>query len=169
MNVLTIYPRGYTTGKADAPHRQVSAGDLVVDSLYEYMVSSQGRVKNWKFYSQILDAALIHFGDFHEWFDTQLSNPHLSGPKREYLIDTVAFINGDTRQMNHTSWMFVLEEVGLRAEQVNIQRYFESSQYLSKGLTTIQILQQWTQRPEGFADLLTTLYVLFGHVGRTPA
>lgn len=169
MNVLAIYPRGYTTGPVDAPARQVSAGDLVVDSLYDYLVSSRGRQKNWKFHGQILDAALVHFGDFHTWLDSQLSNPHLSGPKRDYLIDTLSFINGQARIMDHTAWMYVLDEVNLRAEQVNIQRYFESSQFLKQGLTTIQILQQWCERPDGINDLITTLYVLFGHVGRTPA
>lgn len=169
MDVLTIYPRGFTTGRADAPNRQVSAGDLVVDSLYDYLASSQGRPKNWKFQAQITDVALIHFGDFHEWLDTQISNPHLSGPRREYLIDTINFINGKPRQMNSSGWMFVLEDLQLRAEQVNIRRYHESSQYLEKGLTTVQILQKWCERPEGINDLITTLYVLFGHVGRTPA
>lgn len=170
MNVLTIYPRGYTTGKVDAPNRQVSAGDLVADSLYDYLGSSQGRAKNWKFCSQILDLALIHFGDFHEWLDTQLSNPHLTGAKREYLIETVAFIvSGTPRRVNHASWMFMLEESKVTPEQMNFQRRYESGQHLSKGMSTVQILQSWCKRPEGINDLITTLYVLFGHVGRTPA
>lgn len=170
MNVLTIYPRGYTTGKVDAPSRQVSAGDLVADSLYDYLISSQGRAKNWKFCSQILDAALIHFGDFHEWLDTQLSNPSITGVKREFLTETIAFIvSGTPRAVNHASWMFMLNEVKLTPDQLNFARRYESGQLLSKELSTVQILQMWCKRPEGINDLITTLYVLFGHVGRTPA
>lgn len=165
---LIFYPRGYTVGPADAQDRGVSTGDLVVDSLYEYLMSSKGRTKNWKFHAMVLDAALIHFGDFHAWFDTQLGNPLIVGPYREFLIQTAQFIDGRPRPVHHASWIFMLGS----QEPVNIQtpvrRYYESSQYLPN-LTTIRILQKWCEKKDGVYDLLQTMYVLFGRVGRTPA
>ncbi len=169
MKTLLIYPRGYTTGSADAPIRQLSSGDLVVDSLYDYLGGSRGNPKNWNYHSQVLDLALVLFGDFQEWFDNQLSNPALKGSHREYLLDTAAFINGERRRMSHASWSFILDEIHQSADSVNFIRHNESTKYLKKELTTIQILQQWCSRPEGINDLLTTMHVLFGHVGRTPA
>lgn len=169
MTTLTIYPRGYTSGPVDAPVREVSFGDLIVDTLYDYSMSSQGRLKNWKYYGQILDIALAHFGDFHTWLDTQLSNPLLTGSRREFLLETLAFIQGQARSVHFSSWIFMLDALDDKVlHAVQIQRHFESSQYLQKDLTTIQVLQQWCSRQDGIHDLLHTLHVLFGHTASTP-
>lgn len=170
MSGMIVYPRGYTTGAPDTGPVVISSGDLVIDSLFEHSVKSKGKPKTMGYYEQILEYALLQFGSFDEWLDQQLSNPHLSGPRREFLLETVRFITeGQARNMSHYSWMFVLSPLTLKASDVRIVRHFESRKYLKAGTSTAQILQQWCGRPEGINDLLLTLYVLFGHVDRTPA
>jgi hypothetical protein len=167
MSQFTIYPRGYTTGAPDAEHQQVSAGDLIADSLYDYMMNSHGRAKNWKFHSQILDLALVCFGDFNEWLDTQLSNPLIIGSRRDFLLETIGFILGAPRTVHHASWAYVLEPIE-RLTVPTFSRLHQSHKYFEKNQTTTQILQQWCQQPDGIYDLLSTLYILFGHPDRTP-
>ncbi len=167
MSQFTIYPRGYTTGSPDAENRQVSAGDAIADSLYDYMLHSHGRSQNWKFHSQILDLALVCFKDFHEWLDIQLSNPLITGSRRDFLMETIAFIRGTPRTVHHASWAFVLEPID-RIVVPNFTRLHQSHKYLEKNQTTPQLLQQWCQQPDGIYDLLSTLYILFGHPARTP-
>lgn len=169
MDLLIVYPRGYTTGESQASQRLASSGDLVIGNLYDHLTQAQGAGRRWSLHAQTLQAALTLFGDFHAWLDTQLANPLLSSTKKDYLIDTLAFIDGRTRMMSQTSWMFVLEEVKVDLDKLKIQRLHQSFALLDKSQTTIQVLQRWCQQPEGVLDLLTTLHVLFGHVGRTTA
>ncbi len=169
MDLLIVYPRGYTTGSSHASQRMASSGDIVIGNLYDHLTYSKGAGRRWSLHAQVLQAALTLFGDFHAWLDTQLSNPLLSSTKKDYLLDMLAFIDGRNRMMSHASWMFVLEEVRVDLDQFKIQRLNQSSELLDKSLTTIQVLQRWCQQPEGVLDLLTTLHVLFGPVGRTTA
>lgn len=169
MSGLTIYPRGFTTGPVDAPSRQFSNGDMVVDSLYDYLGSCRGQPMSWQFYNQVLEIALIHFGDFHSWLDAQLSNPVMIGHRRDYLIDTLKYINTGSRSVNQSAWSFIIEPIDIPPEKYHVFRHFESIKYLEKGLTTYQVLQKWCGHPKGINDLVTTMYVLFGHLGRTPA
>ena len=170
MTTLTVYPRGYTSGPVDAPAREASFGDLLVDTLYDYSKSYKGHLKNWKYYGQVLDLALAHFGDFHTWLDMQLGNPLIGGSRRDFLLETVAFIQGQSRTVHFSSWIFMLDSIDANeVPRLKIQRRFESSQFLSKELTTIQVLQQWCSRPDGIHDLLQSMHVLFGHAASTPA
>lgn len=169
MKTTTLYPRGYIAGDDGAATVVVSSGDLVADALFDSYAKTKGRPITMGLYDKVFEYALLQFGDFDAWLDMQLSNPLIVGPYREYLIDTMNFIGGSARLMHQSSWQFVLKPMDIKNSDVRIVRHLESRKYLTRGTTTTQILQKWCSRPEGFNDLVNTLHVLFGHVGRTPA
>lgn len=168
METLIVYPRLFTTGSADAAQRTVFKGDDTVDALYNQMANARGRPLPWSFTDQVLENALRLFGDFDVWINSQFANPYLPAVAKDYLTDTLGFIQGKSRLMSHHSWSFILQP--LPDAQPNLSLGSQRVKPLNgERFKTIQVLQQWCQRPAGLHDLVTTLHVLFGHLGRTPS
>lgn len=170
MAGLTIYPRGFTAGSAEAGPVEISDGCPGADNLFNLFGHAQGNPVDMSYYDALFGYAMQQFGDFETWLDLQLSNRKLEGPKMEYIIETVDFaLRGQPRAMSQYSWSFLLTpEIGPVKRDIPSRLYL-TKRYLEPNISTAQVLQRWCSQAQGAQDLLLTLHVLFGHVGRTPA
>ena len=166
MSTFTIYPRGFTSGPEDADTVEVSQGCPLVEALFNLYGHSQGNPVSMSFYDELLGYALHQFGDFTSWFDIQLSNPALAGPRHDYVIESVNFaLNGTSRSMSQYSWSFILAPMA--QPNTRVTRHYQAKKYLGEGISTTQILQRWCSQPQGAVDLLQTVYTLFGSGSRS--
>lgn len=163
MSLLTVHPRFFTTLSASENHNvQVSQGDASIDTLYNLYMSRSVNTASWSFRQQVLAQALRLFGNFSDWLEHQRNSPSVTGFNREFLEDTVNYIQTGQRKMLILNWIELMDEVDAR-ERPAVAHASVVSMSNSK---TVQVLQAWCAHTDGIEDLVQTLYVLFGHKHR---
>lgn len=160
---MTVYPRLYTSRRTDGEGIQVSQGDESVELLYKTLIDRNTNTRSWAFSRTVLTNAMRLFGDLQEWTREQLSNPNIVGYNREFIKDTLNFIQTGRREMPVLVWFDLVTEggVGHHAHAIP-QRLHESKPVLKASDDSIQLLQSWISQPNGLEDLLTTMHLLFG-------
>lgn len=163
MSLLTVHPRFFTTiTPADEQTVVVSEGDASIDTLYDIYVCRKVNTASWTFRSEVLRQALRLFGNFQEWLEYQRANPAISGYNRDFLEDTVRYIQTGQRQMLVLNWVELMDEIDYRERPVTTRVPLT----LLSNANTVQVLQTWCSHTDGVEDLVQTLYVLFGHKHR---
>lgn len=157
-------------------HNQKS-GDQIkvnedVEALYAQLISRVNTVDDFAFRESILVAALGAFGtqQFDFWYSQQQYIPSAGNLHREFLEDTLQFIETGTRSMHLQTWNDLINsnDTGHR-QKVMSDRALEFFGISSNGIRREprnsdlkDVLIAWTSQPGGFADLLFTLHILFG-------
>lgn len=163
MSLLTVHPRFFTT---ITPHPEggavVSEGDSSISTLYDLYMGRKVNTASWAFRSQVLAQALRVFGNFQEWLEYNRSNGSLSGYNRDFLEDTVRYIQTGRRQMVVMNWIELMDEIDRRDRPTVVKVPLT----LLSNANTVQVLQAWCSHTDGIEDLVQTLYVLFGHKHR---
>ncbi|QVD49178.1 hypothetical protein LUCX_108 [Xanthomonas phage vB_XciM_LucasX] len=160
---IVVYPRLYTSRLPEGEAVVVSEGDQSIELLYLTSLDKGTNIKGWPFQRQVLINALRLFGDLKDWFGDQLTNPNLVGHNRQFIEDTYNFITTGQRALPVTTWYDLVEEGGLRHQAHAIpQSLLDSKKLLESTALSLELLQQWVQRPNGVEDLINTLHLLFG-------
>ena len=134
-----------------------SADPEVVD-LYNRMTNSPMGSTNWPFVRTVLLCARRLFNDdLREWLREQDSNGQLTTAAREFLNETVTYINTGVRPVSIGARLRVLvrerEQTQTTASMVAIAPIVDM---------TANPLAQWLRQPAGIVDLVFTLHILFG-------
>lgn len=160
--MFTPYIRKYESGFS----RFVSSAEGVLDitpdpevvDLFARMTSGTTSTSNWPFVRQlVLCARRLFNDDLREWLREQEKNTSLPDSARDFLNETVAFINTGTRPVSIGARLRVL----VREQQQGKP---------NPGLTAIQPITdmatapitQWLSQEDGIVDMVFTLNVLFG-------
>lgn len=162
MSQITIYPRLYTTRRANGEGVLVSKGDATVETLYEFHVNRTINTTAWPYRKQVLETALSLFGNFEQWLKDQYNNSRVSGHNEEFLKDTLQFIRTGRRDLCLESWIELVAEGNDLGHAAELTRVSPSDLILKRGETTILLLQNWCSQPKGLEDLVGTLHILFG-------
>lgn len=154
----------------------------VADLFHEYQTNLRTR-DTFQFYERVLGAALKCFGtdDFFEWLAAQAQAETTDYLHARFLKDTVRFIFGGNREMMIDQWQQLLsnnrEMAGVIAELPRSQDAFREmlayAEEMAKGIDNdervtpkyrrvIYVIFEWVKRPNGIADLLKTMNILFG-------
>ena len=162
MTVI-VYPRLYTSRHIAGEGVLVSQGDESIELLYKQMVDASTNTRSWPFYRNVLTNALRLFGDFRSWVDDQRGNPNIVGYNRNFLADTLAFIDTGKRELPVPTWIDLVSEGGASHHAHAVPpRLLENGQLLASSESSLQLLQKWISQPNGLEDLLNTLHLLFG-------
>lgn len=161
---LIVYPRLYTSRLKDGEGVVVSQGDESIELLYKVFIDrNTNTLASWPFISSVLTNALRLFGDFREWAQEQLVNPNVVGYNRQFVQDTLNFIDGQPRELSVDTWSDLLSEGGAGHHAHAIApRLLDSKRLLESSDDSLQLLQKWVSQPNGLADLINTLHLLFG-------
>lgn len=106
---------------------------------------------------QLIDCAKRLFGNFDTFVQYNvLSNNLVHGKVLDFLIDTVEFIDGGIRELSVETWTNYLDQVPKKPSQVPDRRN------VTLNLTGPNYIAKWIRQPNGFADLVSTLILMFG-------
>lgn len=157
-------------------HNQRS-GDTItvnenVETLYAQLISRVDTIDNFDFREKLLKVALGAFGTpmFDFWYSQQKYSPSAGDLHREFLEDTLQFIQTGVRSQHLETWN-VLVTFSDRGERENVlsdkaAEFFGISSHgvrrEPRNSNLVDVLSAWTSQPGGFTDLLFTLHILFG-------
>lgn len=166
MRSVTTYPRGYQAFRIDAERDQkASAGDSEVEVLYRWFITRKVNPDAWDYRVKVLAAALRLFGpNFAKWAALQQrDNPYVYEHNYDFLSDTYGYLAGNDRKLMLQSWEELLMEYPSAVVLNTLQnRYSEDPVSVLPSPKTVDVLQAWCSRENGFEDLVYTLHILFG-------
>jgi hypothetical protein len=141
-----------------------------VNQLWEDHLSGAGKTSSFAFRERLLVCAMTVFGsDMLAWFDLQKQNPYMSALHKNFLNDTLGFIDTGKRSVSVTTWMSL---VGISqtvqsspGTTVKTKEFFrtDSQPGMRRPTAICDVLVQWTSQPSGFDDLLSTMAIIFGN------
>ena len=170
-----LTPRGFVVGHKRADDD--CAPNFTVDSLFTAFITKQLNLRKLSFKKSILQAALTAFGveSFTDWCRNQTTSPALSELHADFIKDTINFITGHERKYDLTTWDSIISRSNVPTNtRIELERpTFDSLEdffgvsnggvyRVHKANFLEDVLVQWTSREDGFADLIYTLYILFG-------
>lgn len=106
---------------------------------------------------EFIDCAKRLFGNFDDFLLYNLEKNNLiHGKELDFLVDTAEFINGGIRSLSIQTWGNYLDQKpkkpGYDQRLVNLNVPRVGPNYIGK----------WLRQPNGFADLVSTLILMFG-------
>lgn len=162
-STIIVYPRLYTSRLSEGEGVLVSKGDESVELLFRAQVDRSTNTRSWPFYESVLTNALRLFGDLREWFKEQLSNPNLVGYNRQFVSDTLNFIETGERELPVLTWFDLVSEGGAGHHAHAIPQRLQDNKLLTRtSQSSLELMQKWVQQPNGLEDLLNTMHLLFG-------
>jgi hypothetical protein len=188
-----IYPRGFlgslqspvlektnnptnTTGRLhydmnlfDSTKSTKIVANMTIDTLHRELIRTG--IANFSFREKVLMEAFKAFGSkhFHEWYFVQYQSPSFGQTNRNFLDDTIRFIETGTRCYPINTWERLVQsdesntnskELGPYAKNLFKCEDVDKQPYRLIGFP--EVIQSWISKEGGFNDLLYTLFILFG-------
>lgn len=145
-----------------------------VSRLFEEFQSNFKVMKTFAFRERILEQAVKRFGpSISEWMAFQSDKPGFTAMHRQFLERMCSWI--DATEQTPSDAAEVIRWVGLIGpDQGNNIRFNINTQFPQlNGITTVQAVQNWVLKENGYSAILAFLYVIFGkrvgHTQRTDA
>ncbi len=143
-----------------------------LSELYNLWLGDSQCLRSFENREKLIKLAKTLFSNpsFFKWVDLQTDHGMLGDLHRTFLIDTLEYLSGNTRQLEVGQWIGLIEKaIKSIATKVDIARFFDKELYGTSGYSdllpshVVDILDIWVRKPGGFEDLLITLYVIFGN------
>lgn len=152
--------------------------DTQVQDLWERAQGSHKLLDLPAFQEEIIKVAFNVFNckSFMVWNKTQVTNNHFTAMHKRFLNETLSLISfGKPRTINVTTWSGLLNKKIATNEDKQIP--FSISEYfISDTASSLNMIRtdddsinsienavlNWIRNSNGYSDLLTTLYILFG-------
>lgn len=153
MPEFRSYPNGYI-GRSNTLGIQGDPDPEVVIR-YNDFVARTTRHWRWAEEREYLELALRLFGDPAWFLERQLSNPELCKYRRQYVLDTIEFIETGIRPVS----TYVIS---------SLFDYTTKCVTQSKAVTLPKgnaCLAKWVAQPNGLDDLVLSMAVFFGPKG----
>lgn len=168
------FPRGYLSVEPHAALGNVQNGteivtvpfDTELDSLYKIRTGRLDGHNTWRYKLRVIVCVARLFRGFERWLKLQAEfNDNVYDLNWRFLEDTVRFIRGEPRHFPLQNWIdLLLEHPDERVGCANPRRYRDLQ--LQAGEFS-NYVGMWCTRENGFDDMLTTAYIIFGH-SKTP-
>lgn len=139
-----------------------------VEGLFEQWRVRARNTNDVAFISDITAAVANAFGttSFYEWCHMQLTSPYFTSAHRQYLNETLAFLDGEPRAYSYATWGKMLSLQ--RATPADATEPYNYQQVmLAWGMdntSVMQVMQRWLRRPGGIEDMLAFAHIVFGDV-----
>ena len=140
-----------------------------VDDLYEEWSKNNTLIKTIEFREKIIKAAKNAFNNIsiYNWLNIQKYANTVTSTHVNFISETIGFVLGFPRSIQTSQWIRLLE-VSEKAQSINldIDKYFNKNNIqnqvkFSSSLLT-DFIVTWVSQPNGFEDMLLSLYVIFG-------
>jgi len=149
-----------------------------IESIFKAFEDTQQLLRDFDFRQRILTAAKRAFNDRppYQWYEMQRHSPYLTTMHRRFVFDTLNYLSSGARNIGIDSWMNLIE--ARDTTDVDARVLYEPSGYFDlKQQETIMasslrprilppdlipFIQRWVSYPDGFRDMLYTLYITFG-------
>jgi hypothetical protein len=141
-----------------------------IEAIWRHLNDGYHAVDNMEYREKVLRIALNAFGtkDFYEWVLIQINGPSTGDLHLRFLQDTFEFIETGKRSMSLHSWTALLSMSDIThndtSNEGQFNWFFVTGDKRPKNMSVIDVIQRWCGQPNGFADLIQTLHVLFGEV-----
>ena len=141
-------------------------GDGEVDKLYRDYCTQRFDFSDWNNASRAIRTAIRLIPDIEAFAMIQRNNPRLDDMSYEFLHDIARFLSKGQRDMSIFTALSLMNEdptinaVGRRPDP------FRSYNARADRKLGARYIEQWIAQKEGLADLIVSLYVLFGSRSR---
>lgn len=150
-----------------ATKSKVSISNRAIEILFHEWNTKTRKFSDARFLSDVLSACCNAFGtqSFYEWLHIQEQNPYFTSYHRQFLNETLDVIfKGQRRPTLLPTWATVLKPSEATPQDKNI--LVNDEMYLNQvgkeDMLVLNVVQQWTQSPGGWADLLYSMHLIFG-------
>ena len=141
-----------------------------VTDLFECWSADFKILKTFDFREKILQAATTLFGkrSLREFLELQSLHASFSDLHKEFLADTISYvIYGCERKVECLMWSRLLfpgngNSVRLHVDDFKNDTFKEIPKRKFENMDTIPFITAWVSQQDGYADLLKTLFVVFG-------
>lgn len=140
-----------------------------INDIYLAWSGDSTLLKSMEFRERILKAAKDAFNSYsiYQWFLMQSNAETLTELHQKFIYDTLGFVQGQKRSLETVQWIRLLEaSEKSKGVKINVDKYFDNvnfkqeAKFSSSALTSFIV--SWTTQPNGFQDLMITLFVIFG-------
>lgn len=140
--------------------------------LYNKWLGNPQCLREFDTREQIIKHAKVLFGNpsIFKWMQLQLEHGEIGNLHEAFILDTLEFLTGKDRRIQVAQWISLLEKaIKSQAIQIDLAKFFDREKYPQPIYTDTlpgqltDILQIWINRPQGYEDLLISLYVIFGN------
>ncbi len=170
MAGFLMYPRGYVSMTKDQSvdeslvreNVELTEGDQLFMTQYKNFISHQANTDSWEYQADVVKSAMRLFGNFAVWAAFQASsNDHVNGLALAFLKDTVDFLRTGHRHMSVITWRELVEDhpepvLNSASRKRMIETLGDVSDIIHNPIGL------WISRPDGFGDLIISLYTFFG-------
>lgn len=166
-----VYPSGIALQDPMLSHTQLMGGDLEVNDLFDKYLKGTHHIGDSDYFMGVVKKALDLLGTDSNWLATQIFNPNLNRYRIDFLVDTVIYISTGRRDQTLTTWRALCCDQTLTdAKGISLQGYaINKKLVLPKDMIFSQpssIISAWLAHNGGFADLVESLYLMFGDATR---
>lgn len=152
--------------KANKPPREINKN---VEMLWAKLNSTSHQIDNIEFREHILRVALKAFGtqSFLDWTYANVEAPSTGELHMDFIRDTLRYIDTGQRTLNIFTWLSLLSKTEVIANKTpddgTLKEHFiDAPTGVARNHTVIDVIQRWCSQTGGFADLGTSLHILFG-------
>ncbi len=140
--------------------------------LYNKWLGNPQCLREFDTREQIIKHAKVLFSNpsLFKWMQLQLDHGEIGNLHEAFILDTLEFLTGKDRRIQVAQWISLLEKaIKSQAIQIDLAKFFDREKYPQPIYTDTlpgqltDILQIWINRPQGYEDLLISLYVIFGN------
>jgi hypothetical protein len=140
-----------------------------INEIYTEWSKNTSLIKDMEFRENIIKLAKEAFNNIsmYDWLNIQSNANTVTSLHYNFIIETLDFISGTPRTIQTSQWIRLLE-VSKKAESIyiDIDKYFKKEGRVTKTTPLPGVLSDfivsWLSRPNGFEDMLISLYVIFG-------
>ena len=144
-----------------------------IEEMYRKWVVTPAFMQNMEFREEVLKLAkeLLGGTSFVKWLAAQTASDRIGPLHGQFLQETAdMLLKGIPRKTHISLWHLLLDSsVASRSVNVDYSEYFQqgakssSSPTYAVNASLPSVLSNWTGMPDGFDDLFTFLYVVYGN------
>lgn len=137
-----------------------------LDSLYNDYVSKPYQTKRFRFQAQVYKAAIrvCAFKRLNQWVLDQTRSPFLSDAHKDFLFDTLQYINTGTRRMSLSAWRITIQasRTHLSGRAPSKLTAHEAGILHQANLDWSGTMMLWLSHVNGFEDFFQTMWIMYG-------
>jgi hypothetical protein len=168
MSNYITYPHGFRSlSSRDKDDKTNFVYDRDIEAIYRSYINREVDFNDWNFRLNMFEECFRLFGaNFEEWVLYQINkNTLIYDHSLDFLLDTLNFIIGQPRKVSIFVWrelMLTDPENKSNIEISNRKINRLKDLYPKIPTQTSDIIQLWCSQEDGFEDMLTTMFLLFG-------
>lgn len=169
MGKRTIYPRGFespsTTSKSEtlSTFPQRHDGDAEVNRVYDLYMSEEAGTESWEFKASVMTLAKRLLGEnLNQFIGVNATSRFLHSNARKFIVDTINYLQTGNRTISPRNWIDLIDDTPEELPRVLTEPKIELLPIADTHDLRVYYLQAWLNKPNGFEDLLISLYILFG-------